>query len=113
MSPIFNARRVRMKMAARNGPLEPFIPLLITAAVVPNRAYRVNTVKTIFLKVNTILFLSSKGKWSLSVHPCLLLSLSFKIARFLNGMVLFDTNDGFSYTPPFYKPVLMGKCYAT
>ena len=58
-----------MKMAASSGPLEPFIPLLRTAAVVPKRAYRVHTAKTILLNVNTIGFLSSKGKWSLSVHP--------------------------------------------
>jgi hypothetical protein len=53
MRPVSNARRVKMKMAASSGPLEPFIPLLVTAAAVPNRAYRVKTVKTILLKVNT------------------------------------------------------------
>ena len=49
-----------MKMAASSGPLEPFIPLLITAAVAPNRAYRIKTVKTILLKVNTVVVLSFK-----------------------------------------------------
>jgi hypothetical protein len=58
MRPVSNAKRVRMKMAASSGPLEPFIPLLITAAVAPNRAYRVKAVKTILLNVNIIIVLS-------------------------------------------------------